>query len=219
VGAPVATGVGARTSLDAARAIVARRRREDAAALKSLGAEQSVLSFPDCIYRRAGTQWRCSSEADLFAPDGPAEPALRKALASALAPFADACLVLAPLGLGRHVDHALTHSAAQGLPNVGFYEDVPYSLRPEGWAHRRVNGLSPHPWPLETVDLEAKSRACLAYASQWPTFWPDPDGLSADIRRAARSGWGQGVICEAVWLAPDSPLLKLAGRHHGHPHR
>lgn len=205
--------------LDAAHAIVELRRGEDRVALESLGAEQHVLDFPDCIYRRVGDRWRCASEADLFASDGPGEPELREAITEALEPFAEAAFVLAPLGLGRHVDHALTHQAARALPKVGYYEDVPYSLRPGGWARRYVLGLRPYGWPVEPVDLEAKARACLAYSSQWPTFWPDAEVLAADLRRGGRSGWAPGVWCETVWLAPDSPLRDKLFPSQGHPHR
>ena len=59
-------------------------------------------------------------------------------------------MILAPLGVGRHVDHLITRRAAgelgMGVRTV-YYSDFPYSLTaaPEAGFVRRA-GLVPHPW-------------------------------------------------------------------------
>jgi LmbE family N-acetylglucosaminyl deacetylase len=188
----------------AAASIVARRRREDAAALAILGAEQVVLPFADCIYRRvSGGGWRCPTEESLFAPDGPAEPDLERDLASALADIAPGSRVLAPLALGGHVDHVLVQRAARRLDGVAYYEDVPYNLIPGSWSGRRARGLAVQPWPIESEDLAAKAAACLEYASQWSTFWPDRAALESALGRAAGSGWQRGLLAEPLWTPKE----------------
>jgi hypothetical protein len=59
-------------------------------------------------------------------------------------------LVLAPLGVGRHVDHLITRRAARELGRpirTVYYSDFPYSqtARPESDFIARA-GLVPHPW-------------------------------------------------------------------------
>jgi len=64
----------------------------------------------------------------------------------------EAGMILAPLGVGRHVDHLITRRAAGelGMPiRTVYYSDFPYSLTaaPEVGFVRRA-GLVPHPWLL-----------------------------------------------------------------------
>ena len=59
----------------------------------------------------------------------------------------EARLVLAPLGVGRHVDHLITRAATRDLaPRTVYYSDFPYSetALPDGDFIRR-HCLVPHP--------------------------------------------------------------------------
>ena len=62
----------------------------------------------------------------------------------------DCAAILAPLGVGEHVDHQLVHWAARRLETpVTFYEDSPYALMPGHVARRLVNlGAASGPVPL-----------------------------------------------------------------------
>ena len=101
-------------------------------------------------------------------------------------------LVVAPLGVGSHVDHAAVREAALRLrkqPSLAWYEDLPYAAMREPPAVAR---------PI-VVDVErrwpAKERGIRAFASQRPD-----DVLPLVRAHAAR------VSGERIWLervAPD----------------
>jgi LmbE family N-acetylglucosaminyl deacetylase len=80
-------------------------------------------------------------------------------------------LILAPLGVGGHVDHVLVRTAA-GLcgGEVGYYSEFPYNLRhrPDA-AFVRRHGLAPMTWESE---LAAKPQLVRAYATQADGLFP-----------------------------------------------
>src|SRR5262245_20194923 len=114
---------------------VATRRQEDRNALAILGAEDHYLPFHDCIYRGASPAgpWYYNADTDLFGQLHPADLALADDIAQSVAELIsqpEESLIYAPLAVGHHVDHQLTHTAvwqlhAQGY-TVLFYEDYPY---------------------------------------------------------------------------------------------
>jgi LmbE family N-acetylglucosaminyl deacetylase len=115
--------------------IVATRRAEDAQAMACLGAASHYLTLPDCIYRGQATDpvWFYNSDADIFGAVHAADMPLATTIAqsiSELTTIATGARFYAPLAVGHHVDHQLTHLAAWQLFNQGqqvvFYEDYPY---------------------------------------------------------------------------------------------
>lgn len=128
-------------ALGAAAAMVARRRAEDRAACRRLGAACVHLKLPDLIYRRrANGAWAAESDADLFAGAAGVDAGTVDRLARRLgrwltrhelvtvhgsltpttgpqgssgspAPFR----LWLPLGIGDHVDHRLCRQAAERL--------------------------------------------------------------------------------------------------------
>jgi len=81
-------------------------------------------------------------------------------------------LVLAPLGVGRHIDHVITRRAARDLGlRIVYYSDFPYSetaVPDPGFVRRE--GLIPHPWlrgRAENADRIA------GYQTQFPGLFPD----------------------------------------------
>jgi LmbE family N-acetylglucosaminyl deacetylase len=74
-------------------------------------------------------------------------------------------VLLAPLGVGGHVDHVLVRSAAEGSGSpVVYYSDVPYNRRhPVHDAFIRRNGLVETRWSDLT---EAKAKLVRAYGTQ-----------------------------------------------------
>lgn len=112
----------------------AGRRSEDRAAVARLGAERVALDLPeaprrDRAYRRPGR---------MFAPIGEAEAELVSEIGRSLGELArglgEDVEVVAPLGVGEHVDHQLVYAAAAAAfpPSAtirrAHYEDIPYAL-------------------------------------------------------------------------------------------
>ena len=139
-----------------------QRQEEDSAVLADMGVGLVHLGLPDALFRRVGPgPGRLPGR-----PRRPAYPTFRFDAArgriaaadarltdevgvaiGAVADGADARLVLAPLGVGRHVDHLITRGATRDLaPRTVFYSDFPYSETavPDGDFIRR-HSLVPHP--------------------------------------------------------------------------
>jgi len=74
-------------------------------------------------------------------------------------------LVLAPLGVGGHVDHVLTRTAAERIGSrIAYYSDFPYNQRhPPDDAFVRRNGLVEMRW---TQLIETKPGLIRAYRTQ-----------------------------------------------------
>ena len=137
-----------------------QRRAEDTKVLAEIGAEVVHLGLRDALFRRvgevadgqAGTRQRPAYPAFRFdAARGriaAADARLTDDVAVAIGAMAgDARLVLAPLGVGRHVDHLITRAATRDLaPRTVYYSDFPYSetALPDGDFIRR-HRLVPHP--------------------------------------------------------------------------
>jgi LmbE family N-acetylglucosaminyl deacetylase len=80
-------------------------------------------------------------------------------------------LILAPLGVGGHVDHVLVRTAAALCSGeIGYYSEFPYNQRsrPDA-AFVRRHGLAPTTWESE---LAAKSELVRAYATQADALFP-----------------------------------------------
>jgi LmbE family N-acetylglucosaminyl deacetylase len=165
---------------------MAARRAEDLVACGRLGA--SVVHHPlvDAIYRRSGDgQPLYDSEPAIFGALHGADEARLDELAAvfALALPADGTL-LAPLGLGGHVDHRMTRRAAErmGRP-LWYYRDLPYDIH---------DGHPPDDLPLPdqeearvglaSEEIDAWAAAAGEYHSQIHTFWPNFDVMAAELR-------------------------------------
>ncbi len=198
--------------LTIARAMVARRRAEDAEAVALLQAEAVALPFADCIYRRLPDgQWRCASEAALFTGNGSVEPALEAAVSERLSdlmaelgkegPAGVAITVLAPLGLGNHIDHRLVREAAERTVGRGlcYYEDIPYALEGAAWSAFVPSGLRGAARPVALENVEAKIAAAARYSSQLSTFWPDALAMAEALRAFAGQRGAPGGFAEVLW--------------------
>ncbi|MBI3159609.1 MAG: PIG-L family deacetylase [Chloroflexi bacterium] len=188
----------ARWGLDG-RVAVGRRRAEDRRACMILGADFRHFEIPDCIYRRGGDgRFLYDSEQAIFGALNPDEISLAAGLAERLATLLKTNdHVYCPLGVGRHVDHQLARQAAERLGRpLRYYADVPYVLQ----AGSGLGGYLPPEGATRVEPIAADAReawvaACLAYASQVGSFWPDEAGL-----RAALAGYldAQGGL--GLWL-------------------
>ncbi len=180
------------------REAIEARREEDRVSCAALGAGYQHLPMPDCIYRRSPTTGDAlyASESAIFSPLHPEETDLSDSLAGMLAQklhnMATQPRLICPMGLGGHVDHRLTRTAAERLGTpLWYYIDYPYVLDhyaaiatylPEGWV--------PVIYPLSAAGLRAWEEAVAAHHSQISTFWPDEPAMRSAIRDYARQNGG-----------------------------
>jgi LmbE family N-acetylglucosaminyl deacetylase len=155
-----------------ARAAVATRRSEDAAALDYLRADYLWLDYADAIYR--GTPPYYTSQVvgvDVHPGDLWIDRELAQNLVTLHERLPDA-VWYAPLAIGRHVDHQIVCSAADRLIQLGaevkLYEDFPYVLD-NGAREMRIKdfGSSLEPALVEMSEmLPLRQEAAAMYASQ-----------------------------------------------------
>jgi LmbE family N-acetylglucosaminyl deacetylase len=198
---------GART---AAADIVARRRREDLAALEALGAQAVHLDVPDCIYRRNPVSgWPLyASQAAIFGSLQPSDLMLVRRTATKLSTLLHGFgrhRLYVPLGVGQHIDHQLARRAAEVAGGVyAYFEDYPYvAQESEHWAgpgepgpHGRT--LTAELIYLAEADLQARVEAMAHYESQLSSFWTDRDNMDQAVRQYAARVGGQAPA-ERIW--------------------
>ncbi|MBN1219754.1 MAG: PIG-L family deacetylase [Anaerolineae bacterium] len=203
--------------------IVATRRAEDRASMAILGADYLWLDFVDCIYRGNPEkgEWFYLNNDDLFGQVHPADLALVDKIVQAVVeriPKKKTTVVYAPLSIGHHVDHQLTHAAAWQLQQRGwpvvFFEDYPYvdSERFVGWnlevvlAHlRQMNRhLKPRLQTFSEKDLQAKVDSIRAYASQLVALFNSEMEMAERVRGYAGQV-GEGRAAERIWLPSSTP--------------
>lgn len=166
-----------------AQVLYEQRRTEDHAALKPFGINCVHAGLTDALFRRHPRLDTWPLRARLLPELAHVYPTYRMHVTAGQIAAADAgtlrdvCdviqglvgsgpgVLLAPLGVGGHVDHVLVRSAAECSQNpVVYYSDVPYNHRhPVHDAFIRRNGLVESRW----YDLaEAKAKLVWAYGTQ-----------------------------------------------------
>jgi len=151
----------------------AARRAEDDAFAAAFGVTLARGPWADAVVRRR----RYRAPQQLFAPLHPDEGPLVDAVRAALQARVDAGArrVVAPLGVGGHVDHQIAHAAARGLDgaDVRFYEDTPYVLTPYQLPRRLARLDGDVDGPRDTTLARGTVRAELgAAASTWLAALP-----------------------------------------------
>ena len=193
--------------LDASIDYMALRRDEDARACHLIGAAPVWLPFPEAPHRGYG------SAAALFAglhPDDAVSDAIGPALRLLLDTWRPA-LLLAPQGVGGHVDHlALIHALNAIQPPVPtlWWRDYPYAIRPERSAEPLAALFAPFDAvqiPLDETSCTAKCRAALAYASQVGFQFGGPDDLRAKLCEQSHEAFCAKGKAAAAIKGPASP--------------
>ena len=186
---------------------MALRREEDRVAAGILGvADVRWLGLPEAPHRGYG------SAAELFGavPEGDEVWRPLAEHITALIVEVQPALVLAPQGLGGHVDHRLMIKALAQVAslNLAFYRDTPYALRnPEAVPHVSVTGLQP-----VTVGIAGgvgrRIAASCAYGSQIGFQFGGPGKLAAALRAFAVVE-GLGAPAERFWAdGSAAPMLR-----------
>ena len=172
---------------------LALRRAEDSAAMAVLGVEHLHLGLPEAPHRGY------DSPAALFAGVLPGDRLDLPTL-----PVAD--VLLAPQGLGGHVDHLLVVAAVAALRRpTAWWPDAPYVLRaPDAPPSSDLpGGLQPLRLP---ADGTRRADACACYATQLPyQFGRDSDLPPEQAMRVAVRA------LDEVLLADDTAAALLAG--------
>jgi LmbE family N-acetylglucosaminyl deacetylase len=182
-----------------AQEAVAQRRAEDIEACLQVGADWVHYSLPDCIYRFHPTNHQplYSSEAEIFGEVHPAEAPLVTQLADYFKQeLPPAGRIIAPLGVGHHVDHQLVRLAAEHAfgSALWYYEDYPYAQRP-GAVEKVVGaGWQPEVISLTPAAIQHKCEAVAMFRSQVSTFFRDYEDLVGQI-----SSYSQQVGGERLW--------------------
>ena len=168
------------------------RREEDQKACQIIGADPSYFSYLDCIYRKTPEgEFYYTSEQGIFGGLDPGEADLIERVTEELrSEIPDGARVVAPLGIGNHVDHELTRKAVNrlGIP-LTFYADYPYAREDQG---REILDFmegstewQSEEFPISDEDLERWTLAARTYESQISTFWADQEDLGKQIREFA----------------------------------
>ena len=114
-------------------------------------------------------------------------------------------VVMAPQGLGGHVDHLQVIRAvidARGPGNLSFYRDTPYAIRNSGAVPDIVlQSLTDYAVPIET-GLDRKVAASCAYGSQIGFQFNGAEALNESLRAFALRE-GRGRPAERFLGAPD----------------
>lgn len=174
---------------------MALRREEDARAAGILGAEARWLDLPEAPHR--GYESAAALFGELREDD--AAHAAVAGHVEALVRELDPELVLAPQGLGRHVDHRqVVRAVLASVPadRLGFFRDTPYVIRdpraePDALL---VVALDELEVPVLGA-LERKIGASCAYASQVGFQFGGPEAAATALTALAEREGG-GFACE-----------------------
>ena len=173
-----------------------RRRAEDSAAMKVAGCQHLPLGIPDAIDRRdADGQPYYPSLPALFGAVRPEDSDRCREVQALLGTALGERTLLAPLGVGAHVDHQLCAHVGRRLAaeghSVWFYEDAPYvfpdtgsELRPDSvlLAARRIRANIRGTWDLP-IRSSQKEEILACYSSQIEALFGDLQNYS-DLAQA-----------------------------------
>ena len=181
---------------------MALRREEDRAAAAILGTEPRWLDLPEAPHRgyhsASALFGPLLDEDDIWRPLA----ALLAALLTELRPD----LILAPQGLGSHVDHRHLITAVLALANpppLAFYRDAPYAIRNQSAPlDARLAGL-PSCAAGISDGLDRRVASSCAYASQIGFQFGGPAALDQTLRAFAATEGGGAPAERFVGVLPD----------------
>lgn len=139
------------------------RRKEDLKAVQSLNGRLLSLGYPDAALRCNDTDFLHASLDDLLVDIDQSHKIcvprdLRTHVTSQIEP---SDIIMAPLGLGGHIDHLITREIARTLDNpIAFYPEFPYVL------DTGAEDISRY---CEALGLEVSEQSISCYWSPWQT--------------------------------------------------
>lgn len=192
-----------------AQVVSAQRRQEELRYCRLRGfADYWPLGFADAGLRGYDDVTEISSPVE--------EDGIREAVAEEVAEAVErsgADSVLAPAGVGSHIDHLLVHDAVRGTACGGaltlFYEDLPYAGQHDAAAVagtlRDRRGLAPYVRVDISGVVEQKVRGMYVYASQ-----TDDECVREALHHARRSA---GPVPAAGDAPPEQSGFPRAASH------
>lgn len=167
----------------------AGRRAEDRDAMHELDCDYVHLGFADCVFRRSPLTGeliykKARNKFAIASADDRAHVEELFLVLRRLCHQMGRVLLIAPLGIGFHVDHLICAQIAlrlASMSNLIFYEDVPYVFDsgigkgdPDGpLAAMGRLGLVPTQRLVVPYRVDEKVRVVQHYASQIPLLFPD----------------------------------------------
>jgi LmbE family N-acetylglucosaminyl deacetylase len=140
-------------------------------------------------------------------------------------------LFLAPLAVGRHIDHLLVRTAAElSGKRLAYYSDFPYNIRyPVDLSFVQRNSLSQATW---SDDLAAKQPLIRAYRTQADSLFPGGEipvapevyllpgqrELRTPANRLSRKFDPAGLLIVSTFPTERSATVLVAGKHHDSRH-
>ncbi len=200
--------------IESAEEVIAARRIENQEAAARVGAETVNFSIPDCIYRRSPTGELLYPE-DVFVPIHPFEQDLDVEIAAALtSELLPDDIVVSPLAIGGHLDHALTRLAAERLAlnrraefveaevegldrPLCYYADIPYLLNHPEMLVPAAKGLKETLCPISKKQLGVWQSGIAAYATQIPMLFETGEKMQEAIRLYWETRRGVRLWCAA----------------------
>jgi LmbE family N-acetylglucosaminyl deacetylase len=196
----------------------AQRREEESAALAHLGLTSQDLGHFDAPYRSP----RYRSARALVGPIPTSEKPLLTELTREIeyrARQLQPDLILAPLAVGHHIDHQLTHEVGRRLEGefrLAYYEDMPYSLVPHALGRRlRELGATPQARrsPIKAAREAAQYPHPETHLPRWRQDWAELRRMAWTLReelRVARSAPPQWLrLPQTVPLSQTSLTSKI----------
>jgi LmbE family N-acetylglucosaminyl deacetylase len=187
----------------AADQTVAARLREERLAMERLGVDYYWADRLDAIYRYPEAY---NTRKSLFGTPAPDDPLLADLCAffGTLHEHLPSATYYAPLGVGSHVDHLVTHGAIRATlgPAARFYEDLPYAVVPSAIDQRigQLAGMvSATTIPIDAT-LAQKLHAIHAYVSQLKELFGGPEAMEQVMTDYAASLLPHGSrYGERIW--------------------
>jgi LmbE family N-acetylglucosaminyl deacetylase len=195
----------------------AERRHEDREAMRALDCHYLHLGFEDCVFRRSPITGELiyRSPRNKFSIAAPDDRAYVEELYLVLRRIcypSRRALLVAPLGIGFHVDHLICAQVAlriASLPQILFYEDVPYVFNPEAGkgdadgplsALERL-GCAPSQRLAMPFDPVEKVRLAEHYTSQIPALFPGKGTFARTIAERMYLGKPSEFFWKATQLS------------------
>lgn len=149
-------------AIDRAKEISRRRAEEERRFAARVGVTTVLLDLPDSSLRGYDDDSECTTD--------PTRDPMRAEVFTVVARLLDdyiSARILAPLGIGGHIDHLLTRDAVVAAARAGidfaFYEDIPFAARADADATGRDRATA---YVDASVDLAAKLEDLTVYQSQ-----------------------------------------------------
>jgi LmbE family N-acetylglucosaminyl deacetylase len=174
----------------------ASRRAEDVAACAILGCTPMHLAYADCIYRSlpGGTSPRIEKNMDLFQYDPAKDLPLARELSEFLKSQLPAdCALVVPLGVGGHIDHIVTRTAAEILERpLWYYADFPYSADCSEEIREKLPAHTiPCRFDTPSEAMTAWKQAIAAYRTQISSFWLSLEDMEQTMEEYAHTDCGK----------------------------